>query len=62
MLDIALKVYNKTLGSQIIPIKQEDMSKTIEVILSNSLNKNVKVMNNGLDKDMEIRIYKSLEE
>ena len=56
MLDIALKVYNKTLGSQIVPIKQEDMSKTIEVILSNSLNKNVKVMNNGLDKDMEIRI------
>ena len=56
MLETVLKVYNKTLGSQILPIKQEDMSKTIEVILSNSLNKNVKVMNNGLDKNMEVSI------
>ena len=32
------------------------MSKTIETILSKSINKNVKIMNNGLDKDMEIRI------
>lgn len=56
MLDIALKVYNKTLGSQILSIKKEDIPKTIETILSKCINKNVKVMNNGLDKDMEIRI------
>ena len=56
MLDIALNVYNKTLVSQIIPIKQEDISNTIESILSKSINKNTKVMNNGLDKNMEVRI------
>lgn len=56
MSDLVLKVYNKILGPQIIPIKQEDISNTIESILSKSINKKVKVMNNGLDKDMEIRI------
>ena len=56
MLDLVLKVYNKTFGSQILSIKKEDISNTIESILSKSINKKVKVMNNGLDKDMEIRI------
>lgn len=56
MLDTALKVYNQTLGSQIIEIKSEDIPKKIESILSKVFNKNVKVMNNGLDKDMEIRV------
>ena len=54
MLDIALKVYNKTLASSIIETKLEDISEKIEPILSKSLNKNVKVIGNGLDKDMEI--------
>ena len=56
MSDLVLKVYNQTFGPQINPIKQEDISNTIESILSKSLNKNVKVNGNGLDKNMEVRI------
>ena len=56
MLETVLKVYNQTFGSQIIPIKQEDISNTVESILSKSINKKVKVIGNGLDKNTEVRI------
>ena len=49
-LDLTMKVWEKTLASQIIPI--EDVPKTIEKILTNYCKRNVNVEGNGLTEDI----------
>jgi hypothetical protein len=49
-LDLTMKVWEKTLASQIIPI--EDVPKTIEKILTNYCKRNVKVKGDGLTEDI----------
>lgn len=54
-LELTMKVWKKTLASQIIPV--EDVPKTIEKILTNWCNRNyckrnVKVKGNGLTEDI----------
>lgn len=49
-LDLTMKVWEKTLASQIIPI--EDVPKTIEKILTNYCKRNVNVKGNGLTEDI----------
>lgn len=54
-LDLTMKVWEKTLASQIIPV--EDVPKTIEKILTNwcnrnYCNRNVKVKGDGLTEDI----------
>ena len=53
-LDLTMKVWEKTLASQIIPV--EDIPKTIEKILTNYCKQNVKVKGDGLTKNMEITL------
>ena len=53
-LDLIMKVWEKTLASQIIPV--EDIQKTIEKILTNYCKQNVKVKGDGLTKNMEITL------
>ena len=53
-LDLTIKVWEKTLASQIIPI--EDVPKTIEKIFMNYFKRNVKVKGDGLTKNMEITL------
>ena len=49
-LDLTMKVCEKTLASQIIPV--EDVPKTIEKILTNYCKRNVKVKGNSLTKNI----------
>lgn len=54
-LELTMKVWEKTLASQIIPI--EDVPKTIEKILTNWCNRNyckrnIKVKGNGLTENI----------
>ena len=49
-----MKVWNKTLASQIIPV--EDVPKTIEKILTNYCKRNVKVKGDGLTENMELTL------
>lgn len=49
-LDLTMKVWEKTLASQIIPI--EDIPKTIEKILTNWCKRNIKVKGDGLTEDI----------
>ena len=56
-LDLTMKVWEKTLASQIIPI--EDVPKTIEKILTNwckrnYCKRNIKVKGDGLTENMEV--------
>mgnify|MGYP006386876237 CR=1 FL=1 len=53
-LELTMKVWEKTLASQIIPI--EDVPKTIEKILTNYCKRNVKVKGDGLTENMEITL------
>ena len=53
-LNLTMKVWEKTLASQIIPI--EDVPKTIEKILTNYCKRNVKVKGDGLTKNMEVTL------
>jgi hypothetical protein len=53
-LDLTMKVFEKTLASQIIPI--EDVPKTIEKILTNYCKRNVKVKGDGLTENMEVTL------
>ena len=53
-LDLTMKVWEKTLASQIIPV--EDIPKTIEKILTNYCKRNVKVKGDGLTKNMEVTL------
>lgn len=53
-LDLTMKVWEKTLASQIIPM--EDVPKTIEKILTNYCKRNIKVKGDGLTKDMEVTL------
>lgn len=53
-LDLTMKVWEKTLASQIIPV--EDVPKTIEKILTNYCKRNVKVKGDGLTEDMEVTL------
>lgn len=58
-LDLTMKVWEKTLASQIIPI--EDVPKTIEKILTNwckrnYCKRNVKVKGDGLTENMEVTL------
>ncbi len=54
-LDLTMKVWEKTLASQIIPV--EDIPKTIEKILTNYCKRrNIKVKGDGLTKDMEVTL------
>jgi hypothetical protein len=58
-LDLTMKVWEKTLASQIIPI--EDVPKAIETILTNwckrnYCKRNVKVKGDGLTENMEVTL------
>ena len=58
-LYLTMKVWEKTLASQIIPV--EDVPKTIEKILTNWCNRNhckrnVKVKGDGLTENMEVTL------
>lgn len=53
-LDLTMKVWEKTLASQIIPI--EDVPKTIEKILTNYCKRNIKVKGDGLTENMEVTL------
>ena len=53
-LDLTMKVWEKTLASQIIPV--EDIPKTIEKILTNYCKRNIKVKGDGLTKNMEVTL------
>ena len=57
--DLTMKVWEKTLASQIIPV--EDVPKTIEKILTNwckrnYYKRNIKVKGDGLTKNMEVTL------
>lgn len=53
-LDLTMKVWEKTLASQIIPV--EDIPKAIEKILTNYCKRNVKVKGDGLTEDIEVTL------
>lgn len=53
-LDLTMKVWEKTLASQIIPV--EDIPKAIEKILTNYCKRNVKVKGDGLSEDIEVTL------
>lgn len=53
-LNLTMKVWEKTLASQIIPV--EDIPKTIEKILTNYCKRNIKVKGDGLTKNMEVTL------
>ena len=53
-LDLTMKVWEKTLASQIIPI--EDVPKTIEKILTKYCKRNIKVEGDGLTENMEVTL------
>ena len=53
-LDLTMKVCEKTLASQIIPV--EDVPKAIEKMLSNYCKRNVKVKGDGLTEDIEVTL------
>ena len=53
-LDLTMKVCEKTLASQIIPV--EDVPKTIEKILTNYCKRNIKVKDDGLTENMEVTL------
>lgn len=53
-LDLTMKVWDKTLASQIIP--DEDVPKTIEKILTNYCKRNVKVKGDGLTEDIIVNV------
>ena len=53
-LDLTMKVWEKTLASQIIPM--EDVPKAIEKILTNYCKRNIKVKGDGLTKNMEVTL------
>ena len=53
-LDLTIKVWEKTLASQIIPI--EDIPKSIEKILTNYCNRNIKVKGDGLTENIEVNL------
>jgi hypothetical protein len=58
-LDLTMKVWEKTLASQIIPMK--DVPKAIEKILTNwckrnYCKRNIKVKGNGLTEDIIINV------
>ena len=52
-LDLTMKVWEKTLASEIIPI--EDVPKSIEKILTNYCKRNVKVKGDGLTENIEVK-------
>lgn len=53
-LELTMKVWEKTLASQIIPV--EDVPKTIEKILTNYCKRKVKVKGDGLTENMEVTL------
>lgn len=53
-LDLTMKVWEKTLASQIIPV--EDIPKSIEKILTNYCKRNIKVKGDGLTENMEVTL------
>ena len=57
-IDIALKIYQKTLYSEFESVKIEDIPKTIEEILSKCLNKKVNVEGNGLTQNLTVNVSK----
>ena len=54
-LDLTMKVWEKTIASQIIPV--EDIPKTIEKILTNYCKKrNIQVKGDGLTENIEVTL------
>jgi hypothetical protein len=53
-LDLTMKVWEKTLASQIIPM--EDVPKAIEKIVKNYCKRNVKVKGDGLTKNIDVKL------
>ena len=53
-LNITMKVWEKTLASQIIPV--EDVPKAIEKVLTNYCKRNIKVKGDGLTENMEVTL------
>ena len=56
-LDIVMKVYKKTLYSDIVGVKVEDIPKTIEKIFSKCLKKKVIIEGDGLTKEIKATVY-----
>ena len=57
-MDIALKIYQKKLYSELESVKFEDIPKKIEEILSKCLNKKVNVEGNGLTQNLTANVSK----
>lgn len=53
-LDLTMKVWEKTLASEIIPV--EDIPKSIEKILTNYCKRNIKVKGDGLTEDIIVNV------
>ena len=53
-LDLTMKVWEKTIASQIIPV--EDVPKTIEKILTNYCKRNIQVKGDGLTENIEVTL------
>ena len=54
---ITSEVFKKTLSSEIIPIKREDIPKKISEILSKCLKKKVIIEGNGLTEEIKATVY-----
>lgn len=50
--NIAMEIFNRTLGSQIKNVKFEDIPNVISNLLSKALNQKVEVQGNGLTSDL----------
>lgn len=57
-INIALKVYQKTLYSDLESVKFEDIPKKIEELLSKCLKKKVNVKGNGLTQNLTVNVSK----
>lgn len=51
-LTIALDIYDKTIGSEIEPLRYEDIPGKLEEILSKYIGKRIKVNGDGLTSDI----------
>ena len=56
-LDIVMKIYEKTLYSELAEVKVEDIPKTISEILSKCLKKKVTIKGDGLTQDIKATVY-----
>jgi hypothetical protein len=55
-LKLSVDLYDKLYGSQIEPVKYEDIPNKIAEILEKCLKKKVEVKGNGLSEDIKVKI------